>query len=33
VQPVEQDDVPAARALAASRLATLKRSVAALIGL
>jgi len=33
VQPVEQDDVPAARALAAARLATLKHSVATLIGL
>jgi len=33
VQPVEQDDVPAARALAAARLATLKQSVATLIGL
>jgi phosphomannomutase len=33
VQAVEQDDVPAARALAAGRLATLKQSVAALIGL
>jgi phosphomannomutase len=33
VQPVEQDDVPAARAAAAVRLAALKQSVAASIGL
>ncbi|HET8614186.1 MAG TPA: phospho-sugar mutase [Actinomycetales bacterium] len=33
VQPVEGDDVAAARATAAARLATLKQSVAALIGL
>jgi phosphomannomutase len=33
VQRVGQDDVPAARALAAGRLTTLKQSVAALIGL
>jgi phosphomannomutase len=33
VQPVEQDDVAAARTTATARLATLKQSVAALIGL
>jgi phosphomannomutase len=33
VQPVEQDDVTSARTTAAARLATLKQSVAALIGL